>query len=138
MSEAASPPIEGDRARWQFSLRSMLLLTLTAAVLSALYRVAPQLDVFVAGIAPAIWTTLGIVRNRRRRGKLSRLAACCAIASWCACYLASIGPAILIAHRCVWTGAIFERLYSPIEWLHKHTPAAAGLEWYVAFWRDLG
>lgn len=41
MIEAASPPIERGAARWQFSLRSMLLLTLTAAVLSALYRVVP-------------------------------------------------------------------------------------------------
>jgi hypothetical protein len=138
MIEAASRPIDRDRARWQFSLRSMLLLTLTAAVLSALYRVAPQLDVFVAGIAPAIWTTVGIVRNRLRGRKSSRLAACCAIASWCACYVASIGPAIVVVLRWTWTAAFFERFYSPIGWLYRHTPAAAALEWYVAFWRDLG
>jgi len=137
MIEAASPPIERGAARWQFSLRSMLLLTLTAAVLSALYRVAPQLDLFVAGISPAVWTTLGFVRNRVRGRKNSWLAACCAFASWCACYLASIGPAIVVVHCCTWTGALFERLYSPIEWLHNHTPAAAALEWYVAFWREL-
>jgi hypothetical protein len=138
MSEAASRPIESGASRWQFSLRSMLLLTLTAAVLSALYRVAPQLDVFVAGIAPAIWTTLGIARNRVRLRKTSRLAACCVIASWCACYVASIGPAIVVVQRCTWAAALFERFYSPIEWLHRHTPAAAALEWYVAFWRELG
>ena len=137
MIEATSQPVP-RAARWQFSLRSMLLLTLTAAVLSALYRVAPQLDVLVAGIAPAIWTTFGIVRNRRREGKLSPLAACGAIASWCVCYLASIGPAVLIARRYAWTEALFKSFYLPLEWLHDNTPAAGALEWYVEFWHELG
>ena len=138
MTRADGQPIGALPSRWQFSLSAVFLLMLIAAAFSALYRVAPQLDVFAAGIAVAAWSALNLMRRRIRPRKRSRLAQCGFAVSWFAGYVVSVGPAIALVNRFVWTTAIFEKLYWPLAWLHLNTPARRTLEWYAEFWRGLG
>lgn len=138
MTRSIARPGDALPSRWQFSLSALLLLMLIAAALSALYRVAPQLDVFVAGIAVAAWSILNLMRRRTRPRKLSRAAKFGLVISCFAGYVVNVGPAIVLINRFVWTAAIFEKLYWPLAWLHVNTPARRPLEWYAEFWRGLG
>ena len=138
MTRSIGRPVDTLPSRWQFSLSAIFLLMLIAAALSALYRVAPQLDVFAAGIAVAAWSVLNLMRRRTRPRKLSRAAKFGLALSCFAGYVVSIGPAIMLVNRFVWVGAILEKLYWPLAWLHVNTPARRPLEWYAEFWRGLG
>lgn len=131
-----------NAGRFQFRLRSIFLLILSAAVLSALYRVAAQLDVLVLGTAPAIWTTTAAIRARRQRRRVPLPVWIVSGPAWLAAYVVSVGPVILVVKQFDRTmigflGYIFW-IYLPIEWLHKHTPLRSLLDWYVSFWHQLG
>ncbi len=138
MTRTIGRPGEALPSRWQFSLSSVFLLMLIAAALSALYRVAPQLGVFAAGTAVAAWSAWNLMRRRTRPRKRSRAAKIGLALSCFAGYVVSVGPAIVLINRFVWTTAIFEKLYWPLAWLHGNTPARRPLDWYAEFWRGLG
>lgn len=137
MNEALEKQAAFDRARWQFSLRAVFLLTLAAAALAALGRVAPQLDVLAVGLAAAVWSTLGVVRAWRQTRRISAAAWAALSLSWCAFYMVSVGPAEVVAQRFEWTLPIVVRVYAPLEWLYGHTPLHDALHWYVQFWLQL-
>jgi hypothetical protein len=136
MSEGAVQPAP-RRRRWQFRLRTILLLTAAVAALSALYRVAPQLDAFVLGAGPAVLClrhSLHCWRGRRRFSLLMRAAILPALGMF---YVVSAGPAIVLANHDAFWEAILEHVYAPLEWLHADTIFHDPLDWYAKFWRQL-
>lgn len=137
MSEAVEKQAAFERARWQFSLRAVFLLTLAAAALAAIGRVAPQLDVLAVGLAVAVWSTLAAMRAWRRTRRISAAAWAVLSLSWCMFYMVSVGPAAVIALRFEWTFPFLVRVYAPLDWLCDHTPLNDALHWYVQFWLQL-
>ena len=137
MTQVVLQPIDRPHFRWQFNLRSIFLLTLSAGALSALYRVAAQLDVLALGTAAAVWSTYGAIRARRRVHRVSVSAWVTLASSWAAFYIVSVGPAIVIVHRFPQIEGMFDAVYFPLNWLFDHTRFRAPLEWYAAFWWGL-
>lgn len=128
--------IKARAVRCQFSLRTIFLLTVAAAALSALYRVAPQLDVLAVGTAPAIVCCHRVIKPAgRRRLSLPLIAAM--LPSLGMLYVVSIGPAILLDLRFSWVRSIFKRFYAPLLWLYMNTSLRDVLDWYLGFWYTL-
>lgn len=138
MTEAVSKTIKADRSRWQFSLRTMLLLMVAAAALSALYRVGPQLDVLAVGAAPAILCAYHLIQCRRRQCRPSPLVMAAVLPSLVLVYMVSAGPAIILVGRYPWCMRIVSLFYVPLDWLYRQNIAFHNvLEWYAEFWWDL-
>lgn len=125
---------------WQFSLRTIFLLTLAAATLAALARVAAQLDVLVLGLTAPVWSMRTAMRCWRTRRRLSAITFGHLVAAWCALYVVLVGPAVVLAARYQWAEPLLLRLYAPLEWLFSNAPSAlaGALEWYLVFWWGLG
>jgi hypothetical protein len=136
MTDGVPTTLVQKRSRWQFSLRAMFLLTLSAAALAAIARVAAQLDIFVVGVAAAVWSTRGAVTARRRARRLSVRSWMALALSWCAFYVVSVGPAIVVANRFLWTVAPLTTIYAPMSWLYDQQLDGV-LWWYVEFWYGL-
>jgi len=129
--------IKARAFRWQFSLRTIFLLMVAAAALSALYRVAPQLDVLALGTAPAIACCYRITKPAGRPRRLSLPLFAALLPSLGMLYVVSIGPAILLDLRFPWVRGIFVRFYAPLLWLYMNTGLRDVLDWYVGFWYTL-
>ncbi|HWB08999.1 MAG TPA: hypothetical protein VG826_07235 [Pirellulales bacterium] len=136
MTETASQPAE-RRRRWQFSLRAILLLMVAVAALSALYRVAPQLDAFVLGAGPAVLCMRHGLQSWRRRCRVSRWMRAAIVPSLGIFYVVSVGPAILLANRDPFWETMLEPVYAPLIWLHDGTLFHDPLDWYASFWLQL-
>lgn len=126
-----------QRSRWQFSVRTVLLLMLAVAILSAIYRVAPQLDVFVLGSAPTILCAQHLLRCWRQRCRPSALMTAVVPLSFGMLYVVSVGPAIVLANHYPFWEDTLERIYAPLIWLHTGTILRGPLEWYADFWQNL-
>lgn len=127
-----------NAGRYQFRLRSIFLLILSAAVLSALYRVAAQLDILVLGTAPAIWTTTAAIQARRQHRRVSVSVWILSVPAWLAAYVVSVGPAILIVEQFEWAFGFLSYVFRPLDWCGHYTPLRSLLSWYASFWHQLG
>ena len=52
-------------------------------------------------------------------------------------YILSCGPAIYLIEKTHANSDIFEKVYTPLIWLHDHTPLKEPLEAYAQFWENL-
>ena len=49
-------------------------------------------------------------------------------------YVLSVGPVALFAKRLDLSPRPFRAFYTPLVWLHDHTPLEKPLDWYVKLW----
>jgi hypothetical protein len=122
--------------RWQFSLRSLLGIMLVVAMLSGLWRIAPQLAVCVAGTVLTAIVSWRLGRAIVARQK-SRIAAVLFVASWIAFYCVSVGPALSLTQGAPSWDPVFEFVYAPVEHVYQSKPCFhQAIDWYLHYWRS--
>jgi hypothetical protein len=123
--------------RWQFSLRSLLVVTLVAAVLSAVGRPWPHVALFLAGVLPAPYLTARLTHlwYQRRRAGWVLITAC--ILAWLTCYVAFAGPVAYAVETDRLSARTARTIYAPFVWLQKNTPVRKALEWYRDHWQEM-
>ena len=136
MTVGVARPAE-RRSRWQFSVRTVLLLMVAVAALSALYRVAPQLDVFVLGVSPTALSVHHGVRCWRRQRRVSLPVIATVLLSFGMFYVVAVGPAIALSRTGPFWNNVFDHIYAPLEWAYEQPIFHDPLDWYADFWRDL-
>lgn len=130
-------PHPDEPFRWQFSIRTLLLLMLLAAVLSGIARTWPHVSLFLAGVLPAPYFTFHVVRRLVQQRRVGKMFIVATLLGWFTCYAAFAGP---VAYW-VWKGTIPRQtavtIYAPFVWLQTNTSLRDTIEWYRDKWQTM-
>jgi hypothetical protein len=136
---ATLPRREPDQARWQFSLRTVLVLALVCTVLLAIVRIVPPVGILIVGALPAFFCTCRIIQAIRHQSA-GLLLPVATLVSWCLAYIVSLGPAVAFeAWLGNWTAPgvdALELFYAPLIWLHDNAGLSEALGSYVDQWEN--
>ena len=124
-----------EARRLQFSLRTLLVLTLLFAAWCGLLRAVPHVAIFVSGPLLASSLTVCAVMCWSRRRRVPGFLLLPLVLSWCFFYLVSIGPVVAITENVVYIDdEIMKIVYFPVILLHDYTPLAGPIEQYAEAW----
>jgi hypothetical protein len=119
---------------YSFSLRFLLFVVATTAVLCAVFRAAPHIGVLLTGVFPAALLTRRLsTRNRSvnsvstRGARLSRrILWTSTVGAWILLYFLSLGPALWLADEFDLPNdfrvVVWKTVYCPVFWLCMNTP----------------
>lgn len=129
-------PPATEPTRWQYSLRSLLMLMLLAAVLSAVGRPWPHVALFIAGVLPAPYFTFRLVRRLVTGRRVGKLLVVATLLGWLTCYAAFAGPVAYAVQHDKMSRQTAVTIYAPFVWLQKNTQLRDTLEWYRDKWQQ--
>lgn len=142
--QAVSAPVQQaevrEPQRVRFSLRFLLLLTLTVSCWLAFLKLYPHFAVFGMGFVLAAYSAKLLFRPpsrpRSMLGVLGR--ATVFLAAWFLLYVLSVGPLCMLDE---YLGPLDDEavltFYAPVVWLHGNTPLRDPLENYAQAWRSV-